>query len=138
MTDPGPYDLNDVRLVMGPNGVASPREVCSDFYAALDRDFASFAGHTLIAQHAFTKPWPSWEVHPAGDEFVFLVSGDIDFVVWQDGAESVLRLNQPGSYVVVPKAVWHTGRPRNPSTLLFVTPGEGTINADTPYPLAAG
>jgi len=53
-------------------------------------------------------------------------------VLWIDETEQTLRVNQPGSYVVVPKRTWHTARPRAPTKMLFVTPGEGTLNAETP------
>jgi hypothetical protein len=46
--------------------------------------------------------------------------------------ERVVRVSEPGSYVVVPKGAWHTARPHAPTTLLFVTPGEGTLNAEQP------
>ena len=71
-------------------------------------------------------------MHPKADEFVYLLSGDIDFVLWIDGAEQVIRVDQPGAYVVVRQGVWHTARPRTATTMLFVTPGEGTQHAETP------
>ena len=57
---------------------------------------------------------------------VCLLSGDEDFVLWIDGAETVLRLSRPGAYVVAPRGVWHCARPRAPSRILFVTPDAGT------------
>jgi hypothetical protein len=37
-------------------------------------------------------------------------------------------LRDAGSYVVVPKGVWHTARTSVATRMLFVTPGEGTEN----------
>ena len=130
--DSGPHDIDTTRLILGPDAHATLKPVTPTFYQELDAEFGSFAGHLVIAQHEFTDPWLTWEVHPKGDEFVFLISGDIDFVLWIDGAEQVVRVNQPGSFVVVPKAVWHTARPRTSTKMLFVTPGDGTLNAETP------
>jgi quercetin dioxygenase-like cupin family protein len=98
----------------------------------LNAEFSGFAGHALISRHDFAEPWPSWERHPKGDEFVYLLEGDLDFILWVDGAEQTFRVNEPDSYVVVPKNIWHTVRPRKPTVMLFVTPGESTEHADTP------
>ena len=40
-----------------------------------------------------------------GDEIVALQEGDVDFALWRDGAEAVLNIQKPGSYVVVPQGV---------------------------------
>jgi len=129
---PGPFDLSETRLIMDPSGSATPKPVTPSFYEELGAEFGSFSGLSLVAQNTFEEPWPTWEKHPKADEFVYLLAGDIDFVLWVDGAEQVVRVNQPGSYVVVPQGIWHTARPHAPTTMLFVTPGEGTQNAATP------
>ncbi len=131
---PGPFSLVDTRLVLGPEGVATPRTVSSTFYQDLDAAFDGFVGHMLVAEHSFQAAWSTWEMHPKGDEFVYLLEGDAEFVLWTDGAENKVRLHQPGQYVVVPKGNWHTLRPQRPSRMLFVTPGEGTRNAARPEP----
>ena len=94
----------------------------------LDQDFENFKGHLLIMTHAFSEPWPTWEIHPHGDEFVYLLEGDTDFILRTTDGNETVRVNQPGSYVLVPKGTWHTARPHRPTRLLFVTPGEGTLN----------
>ena len=129
---PGPYDLDETRLVLGPTHEATPQPVTPSFYEDLGRDFASFARHVLISRHAFDEPWPTWEMHPHGDEFVYLISGDVDFVLRIAGRDETLRVKEPGRYVVVPKGTWHTARPHLPTTMLFVTPGESTENRETP------
>ncbi len=131
-TDPGPYLLESTRLILAPDGKATPKDVTPNFYAELDTEFDGFKGHILVSKHEFTAAWESWEVHPESDELVYLISGDIDFVLWRDGAEVVLRVDQPGSCVVVPKGIWHTARPHETTAMLFMTPGEGTLNAAEP------
>lgn len=71
-------------------------------------------------------------MHPAGDEFVMLMGGAVEFVLWRDGWEESLHLDRSGQYIIVPRAVWHTARPREQADLLFITPGEGTLNAEAP------
>jgi mannose-6-phosphate isomerase-like protein (cupin superfamily) len=130
--DAGPFDLQSTPLVLGPQGKATPKEMTPDFHAELDREFDRFAGYVLVSQHEFEEAWPSWERHPKGDEMVCLLSGDVDFVLRGEDGEQVVRVDRPGDYVVVPRGVWHTVRPRTRSSMLFVTPGEGTENAESP------
>lgn len=75
-----------------------------------------------VSRRAFSEPRPHWERHPDGDETVYPLSGDEDFVLWIDGAETVSRLSRPGAYVVASRGVWCCA----PSRALFVTPGAGT------------
>jgi mannose-6-phosphate isomerase-like protein (cupin superfamily) len=130
--DPGPHDLTSERLILDASQNAIAKAVTQSFYAELGDDFGSFHGHVLISQHSFSEPWPTWEIHPEGDEIVYLLSGDTDFVLKLPGGERTVRVHAPNSYVVVPKGTWHTARPHAPTTMLFVTPGEGTRNAETP------
>lgn len=106
--------------------------VTDDLYQRLDEEYKDFAGHLLISSYAFDADWPTWEVHPAGDEFVILVSGDVDLVLAKDGGDETVRLSEPGTFVIVPGNTWHTARVRSHSVMMFMTPGEGTINSKEP------
>ena len=130
--EPGPHDISSVAYILGPDGSGATKTMGPKFYQELDAEFGSFHGHVLIQRFGFDEPWPTWEVHPEGDEFVYLLEGDTDFLLREDGVERTVRLNESGSYVVVPKGAWHTARPHVPTILLFVTPGEGTLNAEVP------
>ena len=132
MDIPGPFDIQTTRLIMGPTGKATPKDVTPSFYEELDGEFDQFAGHVLISMHEFEEAWPTWERHPKGDELVYLLSGDVDIVLWSEEGEKMIRLDTAGSYVVVPQGTWHTARPRTRTAMLFATPGEGTQNAETP------
>lgn len=131
-TNPGPYDFARTGLILTPGLDVVARDLGPGFYEALDTDFDGFAGHVLVSRHEFTEAWGSWEMHPKGDEIVCLEYGDIDFALWVDGTEKIVRLDRPGSCVVVPKGTWHTARPRATTAMLFFTPGEGTEHADAP------
>lgn len=65
------------------------------------------------------------EMHPEGDEVLFLVTGDIDVVLEEATGDRVVRL-QGGRGCVVPRGVWHRLILRQPSDLLYVTPPRGT------------
>lgn len=113
---------------------ASVVEVSPELYSRLDEEFSDFKGHLLISSYAFDEDWPTWEVHPAGDEFVILVSGDVDLVLARASGRETIRMTEPGTFAIVPRNTWHTARIRKTSVMMFVTPGEGTVNAAEPPP----
>lgn len=107
-------------------------EVTQDLYERLDDEYKDFAGHLMISSYSFDADWPTWEVHPAGDEFVILISGDADLVLAGDDGDETIRMTEPGTFAIVPQDTWHTARIRSHTVMLFVTPGEGTVNAEAP------
>ena len=113
-------------------------EVTPDLYERLDRQYGDFAGHVLVSSHAFDEDWPTWEIHPAGDEVVILVSGDVDLVLALDDGDDVIRMTEAGTFAIVPRDTWHTARIRRRSVLMFITPGEGTENRAGPVRGGAG
>jgi mannose-6-phosphate isomerase-like protein (cupin superfamily) len=121
-------NLLETFVVVGPELRATDVAVTPTIWEELDRRFDHFKGHLLVARFDFTADWPSWEVHPAGDEVVVLLSGRADLILDRGGSHEVSALTQPGSFVIVPKGVWHTGRTSTPTSMLFVTPGQGTEN----------
>ncbi len=131
-TKAGPFDIVKTRLILNPQGIATPKDVSDAFFGELGTEFGGFKGHILISRFDFDEPWPTWEIHPEGDEFVYLLSGDADVFLKNEAGEQTLHVDVPGSYVVVPRGTWHTARPRRPTSMLFVTPGEGTENRETP------
>lgn len=117
-------------VVLNDNLLADVVEVRPDLYERLDRDYGNSAGHLLIASHAFDDDWPTWEVHPAGDEIVVLVSGDVDLVLARADGDDVTHMTEPGTFAIVPQNTWHTARIRHHSVMMFITPGEGTENRE--------
>ena len=85
----------------------------------------------LISEYAFTVDWPTWEMHPHGDEFVYLLSGAVELLLEQDGNLVTIPLNDSGA-VVVPRGVWHTARVLAPCRMLHVTRGGGTETRPAP------
>ena len=72
-----------------------------------------------------TRPAPhAGEMHPDGDELLFLISGKLSVLLEEAGAERVLEV-LPGQAVVVPRGVWHRVVPKEPSQLIHITPGPG-------------
>jgi mannose-6-phosphate isomerase-like protein (cupin superfamily) len=122
------HDLAKTFAVIRPDLTASLVPVTPGVYELLDQDFDHFRGHVLLSCYTFKEDWPSWERHPAGDELVCLLSGEATMLFEEGGTERGVRLEKPGEYVLVPKGTWHTARTSVSTTMLFLTPGEGTEN----------
>lgn len=123
-------------VVMNAGLTAETAFVGDDFYAKLGQKYGDFAGNTLISCHSFASDWPTWEMHPKGDEIVILLSGAADMVFAKGAVDELddesVRLESPGDYVIVPRGTWHTARVTESTTMIFMTPGEGTENREQP------
>ena len=70
------------------------------------------------------------ELHPDGDELLYLVSGRVDVILEDGGDEERVGTERvvavhPGEAIIVPKGVWHRVEVREPSRLVHITPGPG-------------
>ena len=81
-------------------------------------------GLTVGAAVMSSDPPHGGEMHPDGDELLYLVSGRVDVVLEEDGGEERVEL-EPGQAFVVPRGVWHRVALREPSHILYLTPGPG-------------
>lgn len=60
-----------------------------------------------------------WEYHEEGDEFLYVLSGQVTLTLLVDG-ESKEHLLVPDSVFIVPSRVWHRSCAQHPVTLLSV------------------
>jgi mannose-6-phosphate isomerase-like protein (cupin superfamily) len=100
------------------------------FWAALGNgtplsDDVAHGDSRLIALFRVSEDWTSWEMHPAGDELVYVVSGAIELVLEESGGPRTVALPEKTGFLV-PRGVWHTANSRAPSDVPHVTPGSGT------------
>ncbi len=103
-------------------------EVSGDsFWQLPPEEFERFGTGWLVSEFAFTEDWPTWEMHPEGDEIVYLLSGSVELLLDRGGEIQTIAMEGSGA-VVVPRGVWHTAKLRLPSRMLHVTRGEGTEN----------
>lgn len=126
MSEVIPQNINSTFVVLDDIDNAIPIAVGDRFYEKLEQQFGDFKGKRLVSHYTFEQDWDSWEMHPAGEEFVCLLSGQVDFVLEREEGEEIVSLNAPGNYILVPRGIWHTAKVYTPSSVLFITPGEGT------------
>jgi mannose-6-phosphate isomerase-like protein (cupin superfamily) len=63
------------------------------------------------------------EMHPDGDEVLYLISGRVN-VVFED--ETIMDVEMlPGDGLIVPQGVWHRVDILEPSQIMYATPGPG-------------
>lgn len=120
----GPFQAVETYLHLGPEGTAVPLEVDNSFWEKLTTGgFDHLGPGRLVSTYDFTEDWKSWEQHPAGEEVVILISGEIEFVL---EPEQKTTLSKPGQFLLVPRGAWHTANVERHAKVLFITPGEGT------------
>lgn len=66
-----------------------------------------------------------WEMHPAADEVLFMLSGELQ-VHWSDGDHGGSTPLKAQEGLVMPPGVWHRLVLREPGVLLTLTAPDGT------------
>jgi mannose-6-phosphate isomerase-like protein (cupin superfamily) len=128
-----PARLQETPAHLGRGGDARPLppfDGTGEWYARYEADTAADgADGRLVSWHSFDRSWDSWEMHPAGDEVVVCVDGDLD-LVQEIGGEHVTTHLSKGQWVLNPPGVWHTALMAEgaTATCLFITAGMGTQN----------
>ncbi len=95
------------------------------FWSRLPQELDALGRAWLVSEFCCNEDWSSWERHPGGDEFVYLLDGEVEMLIEQAGGLQRTRLSGRGA-VIVPRGCWHTAKVAAPSRLLFITWGEGT------------
>lgn len=125
----GPRRLADsfIHLGLGATAVPQPPFDGMEWYEAYgQRHGADGREGRLVSQHTFTEGWPSWEMHPLGDEVVICVSGEMLLTQeFPDGHSEQVTL-AAGDYTINPPGVWHIADVEKEASAIFITAGEGT------------
>jgi len=119
------FDPAETYVHLGPGGSAETVPGGEGFWSLPEADLDRFGSGWLVTEFEFSSDWPSWEMHPEADEFVYLLSGAALLLLEEAGGLREVPLRQRAA-AVVPKGVWHTARVGEPSRMLFVTRGRGT------------
>ena len=81
----------------------------------------------LLAVADTPESWPAWEMHPAGDEVVIVLSGRADFLQKTEAGIRRIRVG-PRDAIINPAGVPHTADVIEPLTALYLTPCPGTTH----------
>jgi quercetin dioxygenase-like cupin family protein len=79
-------------------------------------------GFLVMAPLLTRNPPHSGEMHPHGDELIYLISGRLDLIVEEEGGETVTPMTA-GQTVVIPQGIWHRLDIKEPCRLVVMTPG---------------
>lgn len=87
-------------------------------------------GFTVGAPLLKSNPPHRGELHPDGDELLYLVSGRVDVILEDGGTAATIGTEHvetlhAGQAIIVPRGVWHRVDVREPSRLVHITPGPG-------------
>ena len=63
------------------------------------------------------------EMHPDGDEVLYLIDGRVRVTIETDPVQELEML--PGDGAIVPKGIWHRVDILEPSQIVYLTPGPG-------------
>ena len=120
-----PIDPSQTYVLLAGDGSALQMPGGAAFWSQPQQELDRLGGSWLVSEFECSADWPQWEMHPNGDELVYLLAGEVVFQL--EGAAGVtgVHLKDRGA-VVVPKGTWHTAQVLAPSRMLFVTLGAGT------------
>jgi mannose-6-phosphate isomerase-like protein (cupin superfamily) len=121
------FNLNSTYLRLRSDSSVEPLPVDQTFWDRLSSgQLGEFHNEYLVSSHSVDGDWSVWEMHPNGDEVVCLLSGNVTFILETAEGYQAVELDKGGSFVVVPKGIWHTVKVSERSTMLSITAGEGT------------
>lgn len=79
----------------------------------------------LLSALTIDSDWTNWEMHPEGDEILFMLEGKATFLLeFTDSLREIELVTD--RLLVIPRGVWHTAKVNKPARLLAITVGKGT------------
>lgn len=119
------FDLESTYLSLDGAGAVAEHPGGADFWATIATN--STLKGTLVIVIAGDSDWPHWEMHPAGQEILVLLEGELTMIF--DGGEGETRHPMAaGTTLIVPAGVWHRALIDRRTRLLAITYGAGTTH----------
>ncbi len=128
MSGPHKISENFVHLGLGATAVSQPAFTGGmEWYEGYgERHGSDGRDGRLVSFHRFTEDWPSWEMHPLGEEVVICTEGEMRLTQeFPDGRQESMTL-KAGEYAINPPKVWHIANIADHASAIFITAGEGT------------
>ena len=112
------YDLD-------PESVSNMAQVSlAELNAEPESPVGNFSFHGCTGGVSAFTGRPPWEFHSGGDELLFILAGESELTVFENGRREVRTL-RPGQLAIVPRASWHSNNAANGVTMLWITPSQG-------------
>ena len=94
-------------------------------------EFASLNGKSF-GTCDLTGKNPGWEMHPDTDEFFYIIEGEVEITLLDEGGPHH-HFAPAGTSFVVPRGIWHKPEAPNGAKFIFFTPGQSLQSeADDP------
>lgn len=95
---PAKTDIQQTYLHVRDGGSVDRIEAGEEFWPALAAGkLPHLDAGRLMSAFTFIGAWATWERHPAGDELVMLLSGEVTLTLEQTDVESALLFLTPGA-----------------------------------------
>jgi len=120
------FDLAGTFILIDEGPTATPIAVGPDLWERLQKSpIANSPSGRLISLGDQRADWGHWEMHPASDEVLILLSGSLELILEENGQERSVLLNSLSAFIVR-RGTWHRARVHAPGKLLGITGGAGT------------
>lgn len=126
------FGLTETYFHLAGDGDALWIDATGSFWSELmSGEYASEAtkrvavGGWLVSAYRVTRDMTHWEMHPEGDEILYLQSGRLHVILEGQAGERLIEL-RPGTACLVPRGAWHRQVVQEPADLLAITAGAGT------------
>ncbi|HRH41717.1 MAG TPA: cupin domain-containing protein [Pyrinomonadaceae bacterium] len=118
-------DFTENYASLGKNGEINIFTGGNDFWSLSAEKLNEIGENWLITEFYFEEDWQTWEMHPHGEEIVYLLSGSMDLILEREGISQAIELRSRG-LVIIPEGTWHTAKVLEPSNMLVITLGKET------------
>ena len=125
MTEKRLKDFTENYVSLGAEGEIKSYGGGDSFWNLSGEQLNKIGENWLITEFHFEEDWKTWEMHPNGEEIVYLLTGSMDLILDKDGNQEIIELRGKGS-VIIPQNTWHTAKVFEPSNMLIITLGKDT------------
>lgn len=115
--------LSETYLELRDDGAVCRIDLTPEFWPDLMAGRRHVDGR-MIMSFELSEDMTHWELHPAGDEILLVLSGRMTVIV--EGSPDECFELSAGQAFVVPRGRWHRLNVCEPGEVVFITPGEGT------------
>jgi hypothetical protein len=122
-----PLNPDSTYIHLATDGTSKETPGGNEFWSLPPEEMAKFDQGWLISEFVCAENWTNWEMHPHGDEFVYLLDGDIELLLELPLGTTFTRITGTGAHII-PRGIWHTAKVFAPSRMLFATWGKGTLH----------